>query len=152
MSFPRKALASTVLTFVATLAAFAAEASGREVLESQDRRFAAMVAGDGAALAPLLADDLTYTHSNGRVETREQFLESIRSKALQYRSIEPADVVARVYGEAAVVTGRAAMKVLSNGQELAMAVRFTAVYVRRDRRDQRTAGWLLAAWQTTRLP
>jgi ketosteroid isomerase-like protein len=150
MSFPRKTRAWTVLACVVILAVMAplrpAEASDREVLEAQDRRFAAMVAGDVAALGPLLADELTYTHSNGWVETREQFLESIRSKALQYRSIDPGDVAVRVYGEAAVVTGKAAMKVLSNGQDLAMAVRFTAVYVRRE------GGWRLAAWQTTRLP
>lgn len=144
MSFPRKTF---VLTLFAALAAVPlAAASEKEILEAQDRRFAAMIAGDAAALAPLLADELTYTHSNGRVETREQFLESIRSKGLQYRSIEPADMAVRVYGAAAVVTGRAAMKVTSNGQDLAMEVRFTAVHVRRE------GGWLLAAWQTTRLP
>jgi uncharacterized protein (TIGR02246 family) len=117
----------------------------REVREVTDRRFAAMVRADTAELDRLLAPDLIYTHSNGRVETREKFLASIASKALVYRSIEPSDVQVRVYGDAAVATGRVEMKVSAADKDQAFAARFTAVYVRKD------GLWRLAAWQTTRL-
>lgn len=117
----------------------------REVREVTERRFAAMVRADTAELERLLADDLTYTHSNGQVETREKFLASIASKAVVYKSIEPSGVEVRVYGEAAVATGRVEMKVTAAGRDLAFVARFTAVYVRED------GAWRLAAWQTTRL-
>lgn len=117
----------------------------REVREVTERRFAAMVRGDAAELDRLLARDLTYTHSNGRVETREKFLASIAAKTLAYRSIEPSGVEVRVYGDAAVATGQVDMKVTSAGKDLAFAARFTAVHVRED------GAWRLVAWQTTRL-
>lgn len=118
----------------------------REVREVDDRRFAAMVRADTAELDRLLADDLTYTHSTGAVETKAQFLAAISAPTIRYRSIEPSERRVRVYGDAAVITGAAAVQVTSGGQDLALRMRFTAVYVRR------AGAWKLAAWQSTRLP
>jgi ketosteroid isomerase-like protein len=118
----------------------------QEVREVNDRRFAAMVRADTAELGRLLADDLTYTHSTGVVETKEQFLAAISSQATRYRSIEPSEVRLRVYGDAAVVTGKVAMQVSIRGQDLNFTARFTAVYARLG------GAWKLVAWQTTRLP
>lgn len=41
---------------------------------------AAMVAGDGKALNELLQDSLTYSHSDGRVQTKAQVLEELSGK------------------------------------------------------------------------
>lgn len=133
------------LICVLLLGAGPAADPGREVLEVTRQRFAAMVRADVPELDRLLAGELTYTHSNGQVETREKFLASIAAKTLIYRSIEPSGVEVRVYGEAAVATGQVDMKVTAAGKDLAFAARFTAVYVRED------GVWRLAAWQTTRL-
>jgi ketosteroid isomerase-like protein len=119
---------------------------GKEVREANIRRFAAMVRADSAELDRLLADDLTYVHSTGELNDRTQFLASISSKTTQYRSIEPGETDVRVYGDTAVVTGRAAMKVTAKGQDLSFVLQYTAVYVRRE------GLWKLAAWQSTRLP
>jgi uncharacterized protein (TIGR02246 family) len=118
----------------------------KAVREANTRRFAAMVRADAAELGRVLADDLTYVHSTGELNDKAQFLAAIASKATQYRSIEPWETGVRVFGEAAVVTGRASMKVTAKGQDLAFVARYTAVYVRRD------GAWKLAAWQSTRLP
>jgi ketosteroid isomerase-like protein len=116
------------------------------VRTADTRRFQAMVGRDRQALEGLLADDLTYTHSTGQLESKAQLLELISSGALVYRSIEPEEVAVRVYGDAAVVTGRALIRVENRGQALVLPVRFTSVYVNRD------GLWRLAAWQSTRLP
>ena len=106
-----------------------------------------MVAGDVAALAPLLADDLTYTHSNGLVETKEHFLASISSKAIQYQALVEKDAKVQLYGgDAAVLTGGVDIQAVFQGKPVALPARFTAVYVRQE------GSWRLAAWQTTRLP
>ena len=151
-TFLRQALLLMVVLTSATAAGAqpAKPAAGtnpeQEVREVNDRRFAAMVKADTAELGRLLADDLTYTHSTGVVETKEQFLAAISSQATRYRSIEPSEVRIRVYGEAAVVTGKVAMQATSRGQDLAFTARFTAVYARLG------DAWKLVAWQTTRLP
>lgn len=118
----------------------------KEIRDADARRIAAMVAGDTAALAPLLADDLTYTHSNALVETKDAFLTSITAKAIQYRSLQPSGVKIQLYGDSAVMTGRVDIQVTLRGQDVALPARFTAVYVRQ------AGAWRLAAWQTTRIP
>lgn len=114
--------------------------------EVNDRRFAAMVRADTAELGRLLADDLTYIHSTGTLETKEQFLTAISSQATRYRSIEPSEVRPRIYGDTAVVTGKVAMQASIRGQDLSFTARFTAVCAHLG------GAWKLVAWQTTRLP
>jgi ketosteroid isomerase-like protein len=62
----------------------------------------AMVSGDGRALAALVADDLTYGHSNGRLETKGQFLASLDGKNA-FKSIELTKQTVTVDGDVAVV-------------------------------------------------
>ena len=117
-----------------------------EVRVTQTRRFAAMVRGDVEELKTLLADELTYTHTSGQVETKAEFLATLESGVLRYVSIEPEEVQIRVYGEAAVVTGRSNMRVRVRDRGLAFPIRFVEVYTKRGGR------WQLVTWQSTRLP
>jgi uncharacterized protein (TIGR02246 family) len=112
----------------------------------EERRFAAMLNRNTEALATILADDLTYTHSSGQLETKAQFLESIRSGALQYSAILPEALLVRTYGDTAVVTGQGTFKVRMQGEDRSLQLRFTDVYVRRG------GSWQMVAWQSTRLP
>ncbi|HEY8019963.1 MAG TPA: nuclear transport factor 2 family protein [Thermoanaerobaculia bacterium] len=108
-------------------------------------RFAAMVAGDTAALKNVLGEDLTYTHSTGEVQDRQHFLDALSAGTLRYESMSPSEVRVRLYGSTGVVTGRLDMKVVLDGGERSLAVRYTAVYVRRDLR------WQLVAWQSSSI-
>lgn len=76
-------------------------------------RVKAMLQGDTAALDRICADDLIYTHSDGTVETKAKWIESIRSGKQRYERFDRDDVQVHVYGGAAVVTGRSQVKVFS---------------------------------------
>ncbi len=115
-----------------------------EIRQLEGRRLRAMMDADTAALDRILGDDLTYTHSNGAVDTKASFLAALKSGKLKYESVTT-DGQVRVQGDTAVVTGRGAMKVRAGDRELDMAVRFTDVYVKRDGR------WQMIAWQSTRI-
>ena len=115
-----------------------------QIRQVEARRYDAMARNDLAALGDLLADDLTYTHSQGVVNTKAQMLASLESGALRYRSVTTDDVLIRVYGDAAVVTGAAVLAVTAGGHDVSVPVRFIAVYARQDGR------WRLEAWQSTR--
>lgn len=140
------ALATVGVAQTASREAGRASQTERQLIDTERQRFAAMVAADIGALERLLADELTYTHTTGTTDSKAELLASLSSGTLKYLSIEPQEMRARPYGEAGVVTGRAAMKVRAGGQELALRIAFTDVYVRRDGR------WQMVAWQSTRLP
>jgi hypothetical protein len=130
---------------------FARQVGGKDNVESQirqveNRRIQAMVKADTGELNQILADDLTYTHSSGQVDSKSQLMESLKSGARKYQAIEPDDVKVRVYGDTAIVTGKAKLKTVSKGQESSFQVRFTDVYAKRN------GHWQMVAWQSTRLP
>ena len=141
---PLLVAACALLSHVA--GAQADSASLRQVLAAEDRRFAAMMQADTAALAHLLAPDLTYTHTDGAQNTRAELLQLVGSGALRYASIAPEAREVRVVGSGAVVTGRSAMRIEASGQGHAFRIRYLAIY----RRGAR--GWELIAWQSTGLP
>jgi ketosteroid isomerase-like protein len=122
-----------------------ADAEG-EVRTHEDRRFQAMVAGDGAALEKLLHDGLVYTHSSASVDSKASFVEAVVSRRSGYQKIERPEEQIRVYGDAAVVTGRARIELQNASGHRVLNLRYTDVWVRAG------DGWQMAAWQSTMIP
>ncbi|MCL4708436.1 DUF4440 domain-containing protein [bacterium] len=105
-----------------------------------------MIHADSSTLARVLADDLTYTHTNGRVDTKAQLIASLISGRLTYEAIDYEQSQLRNYGAAAVNTGLVTMQVKAGEKRLRFQARFTSVYVKQGEH------WQMAAWQSTRLP
>lgn len=126
--------------------AYADRSPAAEVKKLELQRFDAMVRGDTVLLGSLLAEDLTYTHTTGVVDSKARFLESLASGKLRYLAWKPDGMEVRLFGEAtAVVTGRIDARVVANGKEASFLACYTSVYTKRHGR------WLLAAWQSTRV-
>ena len=113
-----------------------------EIIALENRRVEAMTKGDAKALDEILADDLIYTHSTARIDTKASFIEAITSGRSNYRSVERKDVNVRQFGDSAVVTGHAKFHVGDNKFE----ARFIDVYAKRN------GSWQMVAWQSTKLP
>ena len=80
------------------------------------------------------------------METKAQFLETLRSGRIVYEQIEPADVAVRLYAQTTIVTGRSTMHVRTGGQPQTFQIRFVEVDIAIGGR------WQMVAWQATRLP
>jgi hypothetical protein len=113
-----------------------------------EARFAAMLRKDFASLDQLLANHLTYTHTDGSVDTKESFLGALRSGAVVYDSIVAGPVRVQQYGATGVVTGQARIQVRVAGAVHRLGMRYTAVYVHGEPGDT----WRLVAWQATQQP
>lgn len=120
--------------------------SERVVRQLEQKRFAAMTARDTATLEGLLADELTYAHSTGVLETKAHFLETIAGGAIEYLSITPRDTTARVYDRMVVMHGLADVSVRIAGAPQAFTLRYTDAWVHRGGR------WQMILWQSTRVP
>jgi len=105
-----------------------------------------MAEKDVATLRDLLADDLIYTHSSARLDTKQSLIGNMESGATVYTSVEPSDVKAQDLGDTVVLTGSCRIGVTAGGRPNSFGVRFTDVYANRGGR------WQMVAWQSTRLP
>lgn len=114
------------------------------ILTVEDARFAAMVRRDTAWLRGALGDGLTYVHSTGRIETKEQYLAAVASGVLRYHEFTARERQVHLLGSSAgAVAGLAHARAVAAGQAMDADVRYLAVYQRRGHH------WLLVAWQTT---
>ncbi|MBS0644725.1 MAG: nuclear transport factor 2 family protein [Acetobacteraceae bacterium] len=121
-------------------------ANNAETVIALDRqRMAAMGQKDIAALNRLIADDLIYTHSSARMDTKQTLIGAMQSGATVYAAVEPSNVVAQDLGSAVVLTGEAAISVNSGGNAMSFRVRFTDVWANRN------GAWQMVTWQSTRL-
>jgi ketosteroid isomerase-like protein len=116
------------------------------IIELDRKRMNAMAQKDIATLNALLSDDLVYTHSTARLDTKKSLIEAMESGRTVYTAVEPSDVKAQDLGTAVVLTGSARIGVLSNGNPNSFGVRFTDVYVNNG------GQWQMVTWQSTRLP
>lgn len=112
----------------------------------EDARYDAVVRGDIAAFAELAHPELTYTHSNGSVDTLGSYREKLESGYYDYHRIDhPIDRIV-VEGDTAVVIGEMHADITAGGTRKALANRALAVWVRVD------GAWRLLAYQPTVLP
>lgn len=121
------------------------ESAKQSVLGFQSARLKAMIDADIDALERYLADDLTYSHSTGRTETKSEFLSTIESITIDYISVTPRDVEVRIYGDVAVITGLSRMQGAVGDRPVSFTIRFLDV-------SKRVGdSWQLVAWQSVRL-
>ena len=101
----------------------------------------AVIQKDEATLQRVLADDLSYSHANGRTQNKGEYIAAIL-KTGRYESFTEADTQVRVYGGAAVLTGYVDVKI---GGRDSYRVRTLEVYVLNNGR------WQMAAKQSARV-
>ena len=118
----------------------------RAVLGAEDRRYQAIQDADTAALDALCADELSYAHSSGARDTKDQYLEKVRSGYFVYRRIDhPVERVA-VVGDTALVVGRMTADLDVDGRPKRIDNLALAVWTRA------TGQWQLLAYAPTSLP
>ena len=118
----------------------------RAVLDAEDRRYRAMQEADLATLDAVCADELSYSHSSGARDTKEQYLEKVRSGYYVYRRIDhPVERVA-VVGDTAIVVGRMTADLLVDGTPKTIDNLALAVWTRA------SGAWRLLGYAPTALP
>ena len=104
-------------------------------LENEGRE--ATLKNDLAATDRLLADNWININADGSVTTKAKLLELLKAGSFTILSIENDEVKVRVFGDAAIVTGRSTTKRAGEGSEiLTRQVRFTRVYAKNHGRWQ----------------
>ena len=95
-----------------------------------NERIQAQIHADAAALERIYADDFIGVGPSGTVRTKPQVIADFTSGDLKFRSITTDDVRVRVYGTAAVETGRSTMDGQDKGKAVPHDTRFTRVWTK----------------------
>lgn len=120
-------------------------AAADDVLKREQQRVDHLVAGKVDEVAALLSPTLTYTHSSATLDTKEQFVESLRTGQVVYKSLKHRDVQVRLpTPDVAILNGLSDVDVVVGGQPQQVPLRFTIVYVKRN------GVWLMEVWHAAR--
>lgn len=98
------------------------------------------------SLESVLDDRLMFVHSNGWVETKQEFIQDIKSGKLRYAKIEVQEANVRLYSSTAIVTGKGKFSVDLEGKPLEIVLSYTEVYVQKNNK------WVLASRHANRMP
>ena len=129
-------------------AAFPKEAARSEadLRATELKRFEANVNADAKVLGEVLDDGLEYVHSNGELDGKQSFIESLTSGRRDYASTVADIESVRIFGDVAIIRGKARVTVIDAGNSRDLHIGYTDVWVWKDHR------WQMTAWRSARLP
>ena len=121
----------------------AAQQSSRveEVLQAQVARMRAVTTQDVRTLDTLLADELRYCHGSSDIETKAEYINTVRTGRIRWMTMTVENTKTQMYGDVAVVTGD--LRNTIGAAQTPNLVRSIEVWVRRGGR------WQLANFQAT---
>ena len=129
--------------FLVTAAAMPARGQGAavedQIKKMEKDRAAAVVKADVATLEKLTSDDYILINANGQLSDKATTMNGIKTGNIKLTSNEVSDLNVRVYGNTAVVTGKANSKGTIGGREMKGPVMFTRVYVKNNGKWQSVA-------------
>jgi ketosteroid isomerase-like protein len=110
-----------------------------EIKRIEKERAAAVTKGDVTALEKYTSDDYTFINRSGVLSDKARTMSGIKSGDIKITANDLSDLRVRVYGDTAVVTGRANTKGTMGGKDISGPVLFTRVYIKKDGRWQSVA-------------
>ena len=137
-----------LLVFVASFVNVASHAQNNaqsEVMMKMMGLRNALLSKDSVALSNLLADDATYGHSSGLIQTKSELIRSIMSGEQDYKTIEPSNMKVRIYENTGVVTINLKVNVIYQSKPLDLNLATILVWVKIN------GEWKLAARQAVKL-
>lgn len=103
-----------------------------ELAALERRLIAAVQRKDMTTLAEIWDDDYFGTAPNGVTVRKKDLMAAVQDGVIVIDSIEPEDLFVRLFGDVAVMTGKAAVKAKVVEDEISADVRGTGIFVRRN--------------------
>jgi hypothetical protein len=143
----RSIAVTLVLIAAAAMASSVANAKDEATLRALElQRFEAQVAADANMLGLLLDDSLEYVHSNGELDSKKSFIDSLTTGKRDYASTVAEIETIRMFKGFAIIRGKAKVTVIDTGVSRDLHIGFTDVWVEKDGK------WRMTSWRSARLP
>jgi hypothetical protein len=122
----------------------APNAAAKEVLAASDTLKQAMMKKDAAVLEKMLHEDLTYSHSNARLQTKADVVKATLGQTT-IEAMDFSEVTVRVYGTTALIRANVDMRNATGGKSTTSHINCLFVWIKGP------GGWQLAARQATQV-
>ncbi len=116
-----------------------------DVNSAVDRLHKAMLSADAAALKDILADQLTYGHASGTLETKDEFLAIVGGKKTVYKTINLEEPKTTIVGSTAIVRHIFTGEAERDGKVIAFKAGAMQIWTKQDGK------WRLLARQAYKL-
>ena len=126
----RKIFLSALLLLFGSTILFAQNNEQTQVMMKMLGLKNALIAKDSMALSKLLADDVTYGHTSGIIQTKQELIHDITTSVQDYKSIEPSNMNIRVYDNSAIVTMNSHVNLLYKNNPVDMNMFVTLVWIK----------------------
>ena len=114
---------------------------------ADDERVAAILAADAPRLDAIFSDDLSYTHSNGKHDTKKSYTESLLTHATVYRVYDYQERTFRLASPDIALESARVLVTSTNGTAVNnLDLSILAVW------RKESGKWRFLAWQSARMP
>lgn len=132
----------TILTFFISSLSFAQTSFLKDAVSKLDK---ALIEKDTMTLKKILHKSVTYGHSNGWVETKEDVIKDLASGKLVYHTIQPDSITWKTEANWASKRSKTRVEVSLNGNRMNLNLHVLEVWWKTNK------GWQLVARQSTRI-
>ncbi len=119
----------------------------REIDGLEEQWRTALLTSDVAAMNRLLSDDFIGISMTGEANTKMEQLERVRRRMLILKRIDLSDRKVKLVGPVAIVTSRAEVEGVRNGESMMGIFRYTRIYQRLP-----SGIWKTTNFEATRVP
>jgi ketosteroid isomerase-like protein len=120
---------------------------GQEVIATIAKWAESVRDRDVKALDTIFDDEVIITLWDGKTRGKAEELNAFKPNPnIKYASVANEDVAIKLFGDVSVVTGLTKMRIVTSGREARVALRYTAVLVKKE------GLWRIVALQTARAP
>lgn len=116
------------------------------VLDADEARYQALYAQNCEALSAMLDESYVHTHATGKVDTKQEFLTSIRAAKYRFVHASRSQQLVRNFGPIWILNGVTRTTIVVGAQEKTMNNAFVTVW----KNEQGSLKML--HWQATALP
>ncbi|SNC65274.1 protein of unknown function [Hymenobacter gelipurpurascens] len=120
-----------LLLLLVTMDTLAQSTTETEILNLSQEKFRWKTTGKIDLVEDLFDDELVFIHLNGHFSSKKEWIQELRTKRFVYNSIDLKEASAKVYGDTAVLVGRATFKVTMGGSKGTYNLVYTEVYTKK---------------------
>ncbi|MGI4762481.1 MAG: nuclear transport factor 2 family protein [Janthinobacterium lividum] len=107
-------------------------ATEAEILTLSQEKFWWKTTGRIDLVEALFDDELVFIHLNGHFSTKKEWIQELKSERFVYNSIDLKEAAVKVYGDTAVLVGRATFKVTIGSPKGTYNLVYTEVYTKKN--------------------